>query len=80
MTEKRKVQRMRTLKTARIVLENRISTVTCTVKNLSEVGAKLVGDNFLNIPDDFFLLMDDGHKRHCVVRWRKLKELGVEFS
>lgn len=80
MTEKRNVPRMRTLKAARIVLRNGISTMTCTVKNLSEVGAKLVADNFLDVPDEFVLLIDGRHKRHCVVRWRKLKELGVEFS
>ncbi|OLP42379.1 hypothetical protein BJF95_13115 [Rhizobium oryziradicis] len=79
MTEKRKISRHRTLKAARIVLKGGSSTMNCTVKNLSDAGAKLFGDNFLDIPDDFDLLMDGFEKRHCVVRWRKLKEIGIEF-
>jgi hypothetical protein len=80
MTEKRNVLRLRTLKSARIVLKNGSSTINCLIKNISDAGAKLVGDNFLDVPDDFDLLMDGGPKRHCVVRWRKLKELGIEFT
>ncbi|THF48024.1 PilZ domain-containing protein [Allorhizobium terrae] len=79
MTEKRKVSRQRALKAARIVLKGGSSTMDCTVKNLSDIGAKLVGDNFLAVPDDFDVLMDGFEKRHCVVRWRNLKELGIEF-
>jgi hypothetical protein len=80
MAEKRKVQRTRTLKAARIVLKNGTSTMNCMVKNISGTGAKLVADNFLDAPDAFDLLMDGGVRQHCIVRWRKLKELGVEFG
>lgn len=79
MTELRKAQRVRTFKAATIVLNNGHSTLSCTIKNISELGAKLVADNFLNIPDEFDLLIGDGSKHHCAVRWRKLTELGVEF-
>ncbi|MBB4952306.1 hypothetical protein H4S14_000348 [Agrobacterium vitis] len=80
MTEMRKIRRTRTLRAALIVLNNGYSTMSCTVKNLSEAGAKLASDNLLDIPDTFDLLMDDGDRHHCVVRWRKLKEIGVEFT
>jgi hypothetical protein len=79
MTELRKVRRVRTFKPATILLNNGHSTLSCTIKNISELGAKLAAHNFLNIPDEFDLRMSDGSKRRCVVRWRKLTEIGVEF-
>lgn len=79
MTELRKAGRVRTFKAATIALNNGHSTLSCTIKNISELGAKLVAHNFLDIPDEFDLHMSDGGKRRCVVRWRKLTEMGVEF-
>ncbi|KAA3510698.1 PilZ domain-containing protein [Agrobacterium vitis] len=79
MENKRRDHRVRTLQAARIILKNGFSSFSCTVKNISSDGAKLAGDNFVNVPDEFDLLMDGGRKVHCVVRWRKITEIGVEF-
>ncbi|HBF32075.1 PilZ domain-containing protein [Rhizobium sp.] len=79
MTELRKARRSRTFKAASIVLNNGHSTLSCTIKNISEAGAKLVAENFLGMPDEFDLAMSDGSRRRCIVRWRKLNEMGVEF-
>lgn len=80
MESNRKDQRTRTLKAARIILKNGFSTFNCMVKNISASGAKLTGENFVQLPDEFDLLLDGGRKVHCIVRWRKISEIGVEFT
>ncbi|CDZ30935.1 PilZ domain-containing protein [Neorhizobium galegae] len=71
--------RMRALKGARIVYGSGTRTRDCTVRNLSAGGAKLVMQSTADVPDVFDLVFDDGARRACVVRWRKLGDLGVEF-
>lgn len=78
--ERRSVHRRRTLKGGRIVINNGYSTLQCTVRNLSETGAKLIVPSIIGIPDGFQLVLDDGQKFDCAVIWRKDGELGVEFS
>ncbi|MBB3428835.1 hypothetical protein FHT85_005866 [Rhizobium sp. BK312] len=31
------------------------------------------------IPDSFELTFEDGARKNCVVRWRKLTDIGIEF-
>jgi hypothetical protein len=79
MIENRTSQRQRTLKGARIVLPNGNSTIDCTVRNLSERGAKLQVTSIIGIPDAFQLLLPNAPRRACQVIWRKANELGVAF-
>ena len=81
MEERRKEPRARALKCAKIVFNNRFSTIDCTVRNLSAHGAKLVVGTQIGIPDTFELSLPmDGSNRTCKVVWRKEDELGVEFA
>ncbi|MBY3280539.1 PilZ domain-containing protein [Rhizobium laguerreae] len=80
MSENRNSVRTRALKGARIVYGNGSMTRDCTVRNLSAGGAKLIMQSTADIPDFFDLLFDDGARHRCVVRWRKLGDLGVEFA
>ena len=50
-TEKRLFKRQRTLKGGRIVFNRSMSTVTCTMRNHSDGGARLDVTSVLGIPD-----------------------------
>jgi PilZ domain len=81
MGERRTQQRMRALKTARIIFNKRSSTIDCTVRNLSARGAKLIVGTQVGIPETFELAFPaDGSSRSCKVIWRKDSELAVEFA
>jgi hypothetical protein len=81
MDERRKEPRPRALKTAKIIFNNRFSTIDCTVRNLSGHGAKLIVGTQVGIPETFDLTFPaDGSSRPCKVVWRKEGELGVEFA
>lgn len=78
--ERRKEPRIKSLKGGRIVYLNGAATRDCAIRNLSASGAKLIIDSTAGIPDQFSLLFEDGSQRWCIVRWRKLSEIGVEFG
>ncbi|WP_332688064.1 PilZ domain-containing protein [Devosia sp.] len=78
--EKRASPRQRTLKGGRIVINDGFSTFQCTVRNLSESGARLKVASIIGIPDSFQLAMDDGRKFVCTVVWRTETEIGVVFT
>lgn len=78
--EKRAVPRRRTLKGARIVVNDGFSTFQCTVRNLSEQGAKLQLASIIGIPDQFTLMLDDKQSFACTVIWRRETEIGVTFG
>jgi hypothetical protein len=77
--ERRLGSRRTTLKGGRIAFNAGRSTVDCTVRNLSNKGAKLLVNSVVGIPDSFELVLADRSKQSCRVIWRALKELGVEF-
>jgi len=78
--EQRKSTRHKALKGGRIIFNNGWS-IACTVRNVSEGGAKLHVENTLDIPSAFRLVLNDGSSpRECVVRWRNAVTLGVEFE
>jgi hypothetical protein len=78
--ERRSVPRQRTLKGARIVINDGFSTFQCTVRNLSPAGAKLTLTSVVGIPDSFALAFDDGRRFACKVIWRTGTEIGVAFN
>lgn len=80
MAEKRTVKRLRALKGARVVYKHGGATRNCIVRDLSEKGAKLRLESTMDIPDRFELIFDDGSRHSCVVRWRDLVNIGVQFG
>jgi len=53
----------------------------CVIRNLSESGAKLeFTTGIAKIPKTFDLLVPKVRPQPCVVVWRSLKELGVQFQ
>lgn len=78
--ERRGTFRRTTLKGGEIVFNNLRSTVNCTVRNLSDKGAKLKVSSVLGIPDSFELVLAGQERRQARVIWRSLNEIGVEFE
>lgn len=78
-TDHRAAARRTTLKGGRIVFNAGRSTIDCTVRNLSSKGAKLQVASVVGIPETFDLVLQGGPRQSCRVKWRTLKELGVEF-
>ncbi len=78
-TENRQAQRRTTLKGGHIVFNAGRSTIDCTVRNLSAKGAKLTVASVVGIPETFDLMLQGHARQPCRVKWRTLKELGVEF-
>lgn len=77
--DNRDAPRHRTLKGGLIVINDGFSTFDCTIRNLSETGAKLVVTNSLPIPPRFDLALNDGRRFACETAWRTETEIGVRF-
>ncbi len=78
-TDNRSTPRRTTLKGGHLVFNAGRSSIDCTVRNLSAKGAKLLVASVVGIPDTFDLVLDGHSRQPCRVKWRRLKELGVEF-
>ena len=56
------------------------ASVECIVLDVSRSGARLRVDDNLALPDELDLLLSyQGERQRVRVRWRRQKELGVEF-
>lgn len=77
--ERRRLHRNRTLKGGRIVTNEGHSTFDCTVRNLSEEGAKLIVTSIIGVPRHFRLALLDGRNFNCEIIWHTETELGVRF-
>lgn len=75
----RRSVRTRSFKTGRIIYDNRIKTLDCIIKNISEDGAKLVLTIPENLPSEFSVRFNDGAEKNCNVRWRVMNEIGVQY-
>ena len=55
--------------------------ISCTVRNLSDIGAALEVVSLLGIPTEFDLIIEsDNTTRRCRVVWRKERRIGVTFE
>ena len=78
--EQRQAKRHRTLKGGKIVFNDGRSTISCTVRNLSETGALLRVESVIGIPEMFELLIAGAESRRASVVRRTAKELGIRFD
>jgi hypothetical protein len=79
MQEQRKIARSRVLKGAKLILGNS-STFDCTVRDLTNVGARIEIPNTVGLPKTLVLTFDGGRSVHqCRFVWRALNKAGVEF-
>jgi PilZ domain len=78
---KRSALRQRVLKSAKIVSMNQWSVVDCTVRDLSETGAKIICGDQAAVANEFrFLLPSENTIRTAKVVWRRDDLLGIEFT
>ena len=78
-SESRGAPRHKTLKSGRLAFNNGHSSIDCTIRNLSQTGARAVVTSTVGIPDLVTLFFDGGEKRDCTVSRRTLVELGLQF-
>jgi hypothetical protein len=80
-TEGRAAKRLRVLKSAKIVFNLSQSMVDCTVRDLSDTGAKLLLSKPTDVPDEFRIVFtQDNTIRDAQVKWRKAEQLGIVFT
>jgi PilZ domain len=81
MDERREDKRRRCLLGARVVFNGRDSTMSCTVRNVSDTGALLIFGETPYIPQMFELLLDNRRTVAPVtVVWRDGERVGVQFQ
>jgi len=57
------------------------TTIDCTMRDLSDIGACLMVTSPTGIPNEFELVPDrDKVPRHCRVVWRAANRIGVAFA
>lgn len=79
--EKRLSPRRNTMIAATIVYDGGRGRMDCIIRNLSDTGAKLeVTGGVSRIPRTFDLVVSNVRPQGCIVMWRTLKELGVQFE
>jgi hypothetical protein len=81
MQERRRVQRTRTNRDARILLDRGASAIHCTVYDLTNIGAGLLVEDCAGLPSAFDLTFGSIHtRRPCRVVWRAGTRIGVSFG
>jgi diguanylate cyclase (GGDEF)-like protein len=76
----RAITRRRVLKSARIVFNNRRSTINCTVRSIWETGAELLISDSASLPDTFTVILSgDGTEWDCRITDRRSQHVEVEF-
>ncbi|WP_423068004.1 PilZ domain-containing protein [Devosia sp. CN2-171] len=78
--EKRQSARRNTMIQASLVYDGGRSRMPCVIRNLSDTGAKIEVSSVTKIPRTFDLVVDRVRPQSCVVVWRAVKELGVQFQ
>jgi hypothetical protein len=79
-SERRLFERSQALKPGRIVFNRASSTITCTMRNHSDGGARLDVTSVLGIPDAFEFRLDGYPGRASRIVWRKAQAVGIEFT
>jgi hypothetical protein len=79
--ERRRSERIRTLRAGKIMLNDRRSVIDCMVRNISRDGACLLLASLAGIPPTFELLIDgESASRQCKTVWHGPNRVGVAFQ
>lgn len=80
MEEMRHAERIRSFLRAQIIFNNRMSTIDCTIKNISATGAKVALSDSLAVPTEFEIdIPQKGRSYRARLVWREKEAIGVEF-
>ena len=78
---KRRSPRQRVLKAGKIVYANGSIVIDCTIRNLSDTGARLQVPTSVAIPDRFeFVEAASAKRRPATVMWRRGDLMGIRFD
>lgn len=81
MDDKRKIPRRRVLKEGKIVYADGLRVFDCTIRDISDNGARLLIANTLGLPDKFHLFeKSSGLLYPASIVWRQANAIGVEFD
>jgi len=81
MENRRHFVRHRTLKGGRLVYDEAAQSAECSIRDLSEQGARVEVTDNQRVPSEVVLCFDDGRPfRQCFVRWRRGGVLGMQFT
>ena len=79
--ERRPKTRKRVLLTGIVAYGNGAHSFLCTIRNLSETGARLAVGNSAQFPSDFYLInIRDRVAYEAQLVWNKGNEIGVAFK
>ncbi len=80
MPEMRQAERIRSFLRAQIIFNNRMSTIDCTIKNISPTGARVALSDTLAVPTEFEIdIPQKGRSYRARLVWRDKEAIGVEF-
>jgi hypothetical protein len=80
MQEMRHAERIRSFLRAQIIFNNRMSTIDCTIKNISPTGARVALSDTLAVPAEFEIdIPQKGRSYRARLVWRDKEAIGVEF-
>jgi hypothetical protein len=81
MVENRTNKRRRCYLGGKVIFNDRTTTISCTVRNISEFGAKLEFGACPLLPDELELLLDsEANYAPAKVVWRNLNVVGIAFE
>ena len=81
MDEKRKTARRRVLKEGKIIFADGMRLIDCTIRDMSESGARLLIANTIGLPDTFHLFEKSSRMVYpATVAWRQSNAVGVRFD
>ncbi len=80
-TCKRELDRRRILKGGIMASHDKFTSFSCTIRDISDTGAKLKVDPLAALPETFILMIDlDGIEVDCQMVWRDGNHMGVKFT
>jgi hypothetical protein len=80
-SDKRHSPRHRVLKAGKIAYANGSIVIDCTIRNLSDTGARLQVPTSVAIPDRFeFGEAASARRRRATVMWRRGDLMGIRFD
>jgi hypothetical protein len=80
MNDKRIAPRHRVFKHGTLAF-NGGGSVDCTVRSISETGARVDVFNPVGVPENFVLVIEtDNFLRHCRSVWSRDKQIGIAFD
>ncbi len=82
MNDHRKARRRQLTYRAHIIARNGVDLRSCTVRDVSARGARIMVETVAEIPEEFVLILSERGRprRQCQVVWRDEAEIGVRFA